>query len=109
MMVIGKYGNKYDVTLLYNGLPIVQVELKRTGVDIKKAMNQIDRYRIHSYKGLFHYVQLFVVSNSVKTRCFANTDQQRIMKSLTLYWTDEANSRINNLCEFSEAFFISTA
>ena len=53
--VEGKYTNRYDVTLLCNGLPIVQIELKRAGVDIKEAINQIDRYRIHSYKGLFHY------------------------------------------------------
>lgn len=102
--VEGKYKNRYDVTILCNGIPIVQIELKRAGVDIKEAINQIDRYRIHSYKGLFHYVQIFVVSNSVETRYFANTDQQRIMKSLTFYWTDEANGRINNLSEFTESF-----
>lgn len=103
--VVGKYTNRYDVTILCNGLPIVQIELKRAGVDIKEAINQIDRYRVHSYKGLFHYVQIFVVSNSVETRYFANTDQQRIMKSLTFYWTDEINNRINNLNEFCDAFF----
>lgn len=102
--VEGKYKNRYDVTILCNGLPIVQIELKRAGVDIKEAINQIDRYRIHSYKGLFHYVQIFVVSNSVETRYFANTDQQRIMKSLTFYWTDEINTRINNLNDFTESF-----
>lgn len=102
--VEGKYMNRYDVTLLCNGLPIVQIELKRAGVDIKEAINQIDRYRIHSYKGLFHYVQIFVVSNAVETRYFANTDQTRIMKSLTFYWTDESNDRINNLNDFSEVF-----
>ena len=103
--VVGKYTNRYDVTILCNGLPIVQIELKRAGVDIKEAINQIDRYRVHSYKGLFHYIQIFVVSNSVETRYFANTDQQRIMKSLTFYWTDEINNRINNLNEFCDAFF----
>lgn len=102
--VEGKYKNRYDVTVLCNGLPIVQIELKRSGVDIKEAINQIDRYRIHSYKGLFHYVQIFVVSNAVETRYFANTDQKRIMKSLTFYWTDEANGRINNLSDFADAF-----
>lgn len=102
--VVGKYVNRYDVTLLCNGLPIIQIELKRSGVDIKEAINQIDRYRIHSYKGLFHYVQMFVVSNSVETRYFSNTDDKRIMKSLTFYWTDEANKRINKLDEFSESF-----
>ena len=103
--VVGKYKNRYDVTILCNGVPIVQVELKRSGVDIKEAINQIDRYRVHSYKGLFHYVQMFVVSNSVETRYFANTAAKRIMKSLTFYWTDEANKRINKLDEFSESFF----
>ena len=103
--VVGKYVNRYDVTVLINGLPIVQIELKRSGVDIKEAINQIDRYRIHSYKGLFHYVQMFVVSNSVETRYFSNTDEKRIMKSLTFYWTDEGNKRMNKLDEFSESFF----
>lgn len=102
--VIGKYKNRYDVTILANGLPVVQVELKRAGIDIKEAINQIDRYRIHSYKGLFHFVQYFVVSNAVETRYFSNTDDMRIMKSLTFYWTDAANRRINNLEEFSEEF-----
>ena len=102
--VVGKYVNRHDVTILANGLPVVQIELKRSGVDIKEAINQIDRYRIHSYKGLFHYVQMYVVSNSVETRYFSNTDDKRIMKSLTFYWTDEANKRINKLEEFSESF-----
>lgn len=102
--VVGKYKNRYDVTLLCNGLPLVQIELKRSGIDIKEAINQIDRYRIHSYKGLFHFVQVFIVSNSVETRYFSNTDDTRIMKSLTFYWTDEANERINNLDDFSSAF-----
>lgn len=102
--VVGKYVNRYDVTILANGLPVIQIELKRSGVDIKEAINQIDRYRIHSYKGLFHYVQMFIVSNSVETRYFSNTDEKRIMKSLTFYWTDEANKRINKLDEFSESF-----
>ena len=102
--VKGTYVNRYDVTILINGLPLVQIELKRSGVDIKEAINQIDRYRIHSYKGLFHYIQLFVVSNSVETRYFSNTDEKRIMKSLTFYWTDEANKRLNKLDEFAESF-----
>lgn len=102
--VVGKYKNRYDVTLLANGIPIVQIELKRAGIDIKEAINQIDRYRIHSYKGLFHFVQFYVVSNSVETRYFSNTDDARIMKSLTFYWTDEKNKRINNLDEFSVDF-----
>lgn len=102
--VVGKYKNRYDVTLLANGLPIIQIELKRAGIDIKEAINQIDRYRIHSYKGLFHFVQFYVISNSVETRYFSNTDDARIMKSLTFYWTNESNKRINNLDEFSIEF-----
>lgn len=102
--VVGKYENRYDVTVLVNGLPLVQIELKRPGVDIKQAINQIDRYRIHSYKGLFKYIQIYVVSTGVETRYFSNTDEKRIMKSLTFYWTDEANNRINRLDEFSESF-----
>ena len=106
--VVGKYKNRYDVTILCNGLPIVQIELKRAGVDIREAINQIDRYRIHSYKGLFHYVQIFVVSNRVETRYFANTDDQRITKSLTFYWANEINDRINNLSDFTEDFLSRT-
>lgn len=102
--VRGKYKNRYDVTLLVNGLPLVQIELKKAGVDIKQAINQIDRYRIHSYKGLFKYIQIFIVSTGVETRYFSNTDEKRIMKSLTFYWTDEANERINRLEPFSESF-----
>lgn len=102
--VVGKYKNRYDVTLLANGIPIVQIELKRAGIDIKEAINQIDRYRIHSYKGIFHFVQFYVVSNAVETRYFSNTDDARIMKSLTFYWTDDKNRRINNLEEFSLEF-----
>lgn len=78
--VQGKYKNRYDVTILINGLPLVQIELKRSGIDINEAINQIDRYRIHSYRGLFHYIQIYVVSNSVETRYFVNTDAQRLLK-----------------------------
>lgn len=103
--VQGKYKNRYDVTILINGLPLVQIELKRSGIDINEAINQIDRYRIHSYRGLFHYIQIYVVSNSVETRYFANTDAQRLLKSLTFYWTTETNERINKLEDFSSSFF----
>ncbi len=101
--VVNKYKNRYDVTLLCNGLPVVQIELKRRGGDIKEAINQIDRYRIHSYKGLFHFTQFYVVSTGVETRYFSNTDDQRITKSLTFYWTDEDNARINNLDPFADS------
>ena len=62
--VENKYKNRYDVSILINGLPLVQIELKRSGIDINEAINQINRYKLHSYKGLFHYIQIFIVSNS---------------------------------------------
>ena len=64
------YKNRYDVTILVNGLPLIQIELKRPGVEINEAINQINRYRKFSFKGLFRYLQLFVVSNSVQTKYF---------------------------------------
>lgn len=101
--VVGKYTNRYDVTLLVNGLPLVQIELKRRGVDIKEAVNQIMRYRKHSYTGLYHYIQMFVVSNGMDTKYFANSDKD-ILFSHTFFWTDEDNIRITNLKDFSVAF-----
>ena len=102
--VIGKYTNRYDITLLINGLPIVQIELKRRGMDIKEAFNQIERYRKHSYQGLYRYIQIFVVSNGVDTKYFANTDKE-LLYSSSFFWTDEMNSRLTNLQDFSQAFF----
>lgn len=101
--MIGKYTNRYDVTLLINGLPLVQIELKRRGMDLKEAFNQIERYRKHSYQGLYRYVQIFVVSNGVDTKYFANTDKE-LLYSLTFFWTNEENKRITSLQEFSNAF-----
>lgn len=63
--VVGKYVNRYDVTILVNGLPLIQVELKRRGIDIREAVNQVMRYKKHSYNGLYHFIQLFIVSNGV--------------------------------------------
>ena len=100
-----KYTNRYDVTILVNGLPLVQIELKRAGIDINEAINQINRYKLHSFKGILHYIQLFVVSNAIETRYFSNTDDPRFLRSLTFYWTDEKNNRICNLNEFSSIFF----
>lgn len=106
-----EYKNRYDVTLLINGLPLVQVELKRPGVELNKAINQINRYRTYSFKGLFRYIQIFVVSNSVQTKYFANVNERKkdgseqfIQKSLTFYWTDRDNVRINRLEEFTADF-----
>ena len=101
--VVGKYTNRYDVTLLINGLPLIQIELKRRGGDIKEAVNQIMRYRKHSYQGLYHFIQLFVVSNGVDTKYFANSDKD-IMYSHTFFWTDDNNIRITNLKDFSIVF-----
>lgn len=99
----GKYANRYDVTVLINGLPLVQVELKRSGVDMTEAFNQIMRYRKHTYTGLFRYIQIFVISNSQETRYFSNSDGE-IMKSHMFYWSDVENNRITVLSEFAESF-----
>lgn len=105
------YKNRYDVTVLINGLPMIQIELKRPGVEINEAINQINRYRKFSFKGLFRYLQLFVVSNSVQTKYFCNENEmidgkyQPILKSLVFFWTDEKNTRINDLHTFTGEFF----
>ncbi|MBN1039292.1 type I restriction endonuclease subunit R [Clostridium botulinum] len=101
--VVGKYTNRYDVTLLINGLPLIQIELKRRGLDLKEAFNQIERYRKHSYQGLYRYIQTFVVSNGVDTKYFANTDKE-LLFSQTFFWTDVKNERISNLNEFTQNF-----
>ena len=109
------YKNRYDVTVLINGLPLVQIELKRPGVEINEAINQINRYRKFSFKGLFRYLQLFVVSNSVQTKYFCNENEMDqgqynpILKSLVFFWTDENNTRINTLDEFTSEFFRKSA
>ena len=71
----GKYKNRYDVTILINGLPLVQIELKRRGLELKEAFNQTNRYERHSYwagHGLFQFIQVFVISNGVNTKYYAN-------------------------------------
>lgn len=109
------YKNRYDVTVLINGLPAVQIELKRPGVEINEAINQINRYRKFSFVGLFRYLQLFVVSNSVQTKYFCNKNEMLdgqyspILKSLVFFWTDEKNVRINDLNTFTGEFFRRTA
>lgn len=97
--VNGTYTNRYDVTLLINGLPLVQIELKRRGIDFKEAFNQITRYKKHSYQGLFKFIQIFVISNGVDTKYFANGDGE-LLFSHTFYWTDFDNDRITNLEQF---------
>lgn len=98
-----KYKGRYDVTILINGLPLVQIELKRSGIAITQAFNQIERYRKHNYRGLFRFIQLFVVSNKKETRYYANSDKE-IFKSFMFYWSDKDNRRINNLKEFIQDF-----
>ena len=99
----GKYVNRYDVTLLINGLPLVQIELKRRGLDFKEAFNQIQRYRRHSYKSIYRYIQIFVISNGVDTKYFANSDGE-ILFSHTFFWSDKENNRITSLREFGTTF-----
>lgn len=94
---------RYDVTLLINGLPLVQIELKKRGQDIKKAFNQINRYKIHSYCNLFRFIQIFVISNGVDTKYYANSDYNPLY-SLTFFWTDEHNKRITKLADFAQSF-----
>lgn len=101
----GRYKNRYDVTLLINGLPLVQIELKRRGLELKEAFNQINRYQRHSYwadNALFQYVQLFVISNGVNTRYYANNRKQSYKE--TFYWTDENNQLITQLDAFADSF-----
>ncbi|PTC13850.1 type I restriction endonuclease subunit R [Bacillus wiedmannii] len=101
--VVGKYENRYDVTILINGLPLVQIELKRRGLDFKEAFNQIQRYRRHSFQGLYHFLQIFVVSNGVDTKYFSNSDYA-IQFGFTFFWSDEKNNICTNLQDFAKAF-----
>ncbi len=101
----GSYKNRYDVTLLVNGLPLVQIELKRRGLEMKEAFNQISRYQRHSFwssHGLFNYVQLFVISNGVNTKYYANN--RKTSYKQTFFWTDKYNKRISNLSSFADHF-----
>lgn len=104
----GKYENRYDVTLLVNGLPLVQIELKRRGLEMKEAFNQINRYQKHSFgagKGLFHFVQLFVISNGVNTKYFSNFGTHKQEYLQTFHWTDEQNNPLNNILNgFTDSF-----
>ncbi len=119
----GSRVNRYDVTVLINGLPMVHVELKRRGVDIREAFNQISRYRRDSFwagTGLFEYVQLFVISNGTLTKYYSNTvrdghlTEQRTKRSrrrtsnsfaFTSWWADAKNRPITELTGFTSTFF----
>lgn len=116
------YSNRYDVTILVNGLPLVHVELKRRGVDIREAFNQIDRYQRHSFwaeRGLFQYVQLFVISNGTLTKYYSNTTRAQHVENstrggktktsnsyeFTSWWADANNKPIEELPAFARTFF----
>ena len=101
--VEGRKKCRYDVTILINGLPLVQIELKRRGVELKQAYNQIQRYHKTSFHGLFDYIQLFVISNGVNTRYFANNPNSGY--KFTFNWTDAANVPFNELEKFAISFF----
>ena len=119
----GVHANRYDVTILVNGLPLVHVELKRRGVDIREAFNQINRYARDSFwadSGLFEYVQLFVISNGTLTKYYSNTvrDQHLAEASgkrsrrktsnsfeFTSWWADASNKPITDLVGFTKTFF----
>ncbi len=101
----GTYRNRYDVTLLVNGLPLVQIELKRRGIELKEAFNQINRYQRHSFGssiGLFQYVQIFIISNGVNTKYYANNKLQSFKQ--TFYWSDEQNKTVTQLEKFAFTF-----
>ena len=101
----GVYKNRYDVTLLINGIPLVQIELKRRGLELKEAFNQINRYQRHSFwvnTGLFQYVQIFVISNGVNTKYYANNRRQSFKQ--TFCWADIRNRNINKLDDFTSSF-----
>jgi type I restriction enzyme, R subunit len=103
----GKYTNRYDVTLLVNGLPLCQIELKRRGLEMKEAFNQTNRYHRHSFAagyGLFSYIQMFVISNGVNTKYYANNPIKDRDFKQTFFWADKKNKRITQLSEFAEIF-----
>ena len=118
----GNYKNRYDVTILVNGLPLVHIELKRRGVNIREAFNQIDRYQRDSFwanGGLFEYVQIFVISNGTNTKYYSNTTRYNHIKEMnserkgktsnsfefTSFWADEKNRIIPDLIDFTKTFF----
>ena len=119
----GTFKNRYDVTILVNGLPLVHVELKRRGVAIKEAFNQINRYQRDSFwseSGLYEYVQIFVISNGTHTKYYSNTtrdchvkEQNKVIRTektsnsfeFTSWWADARNKIIPDLIDFTRTFF----
>ena len=114
----GNFDNRYDVTILVNGLPLVHIELKKRGVDLREAFNQIERYQRDSFwagSGLYNFVQIFVISNGTLTKYYSNTtrefhiNNQKKKKSnsfeFTSYWADQKNNGITDLIDFAKTFF----
>ena len=119
----GVHDNRYDVTILVNGLPLVHVELKRRGIPIREAFNQINRYQRDSFwaaSGLYNYVQIFVISNGTHTKYYSNTTRYSHIKELnkagksfktshsfefTSFWADASNKNIIDLVDFAKTFF----
>ena len=105
----GKHANRYDVTILVNGLPLVQVELKKRGVAIREAFNQIHRYSKESFnsdQSLFKYLQVFIISNGTDSRYFANTTKRdKNSFDFTMNWAKADNSLIKDLKDFTSTFF----
>jgi len=105
----GTHANRYDVTILVNGLPLVHVELKKRGVAIREAFNQVHRYSKESFNSahsLFKYLQLFVISNGTDSRYFANTTQRdKNSFDFTMNWAKADNSLIKDLKDFTATFF----
>lgn len=103
----GTYKNRYDVTILINGLPLVQIELKRRGLELKEAFNQTNRYERHSYgagQGLFQFIQVFVISNGVNTKYYANSPLKARSFKQTFYWSNVNNKLITQLSAFADVF-----
>lgn len=103
----GTYENRYDVVILINGLPLVQIELKKRGLELKEAFNQTIRNKRHSHsagKGLFLFIQLFVISNGVNTKYYANNPIGALTFKQTFYWADKKNKIITQLSEFADLF-----
>ena len=114
--------SRYDVTILVNGLPLVHIELKKSGIKLKNAFNQIQRYQKTSFNNLFNFVQIFVISNGTITKYYSNTTREQLIANknkhqnstlmtnnsyeFTSYWTDQKNQRILDLHDFTMTFFV---